>query len=217
MDSGCKGSVFLTSFFTQEAPMNTCLFLGDSITDADHSFDPANLGNGYVSRLSRRPEMQNCTLCNRGHNGFTIERIWKMLERDGLEDTWDVITLLAGVNDIPVEVYTNHQRIPDEFTAYYEKILDYLTGHTHARLILVEPFLFDKPAEYINWQPWIQKESRIIELLAKKYHARFLPANQKLRTAAEEQGMDQITPDGIHLTPAGNRILADLWLSAYSG
>lgn len=195
--------------------MNTCLFLGDSITDAGHLFDPANLGNGYVAQLARRPEMYDCLLCNRGHDGFTIERIWKMLERDGIEDRWDVITLLAGVNDITVEVYTSHHRIPEEFADYYEKILNYLAGHTHARLILVEPFLFDQPAEYINWHPWIQKESMIIKNLAKKYHARFLPTDHHLRSAAKEQGMEQITLDGIHLTPSGNRILADLWLSSY--
>lgn len=165
--------------------------------------------------IAHRPEMQSYTFCNRGHDGFTIERIWKMLERDGIKDDWDVITLLAGVNDITVEVYTSHHRIPEEFTAYYEKILEYLTEHTHARLILVEPFLFDKPAEYINWHPFIQKESRIIQNLAQKYHAHFLPTDHLLRSAAEKQGMDQITLDGIHLTPAGNRILAELWLSAF--
>ena len=36
--------------------MKQYLFLGDSITDADHLFDPANLGYGYVSLLARRPE-----------------------------------------------------------------------------------------------------------------------------------------------------------------
>lgn len=195
--------------------MNTCLFLGDSITDADHLFDPANLGTGYISCLSRKSELHDCILCNRGHNGFTIERIWKMLERDGIESSWEIITLLAGVNDIPVEVYTNHHRIPDEFTEYYEKILNYLTRHTHARLILVEPFLFDKPAEYMNWHPFIHAESQIIQNLAKKYHACFLSTDQQLRSAAEKQGMDQITLDGIHLTPTGNQLLADLWISAY--
>ena len=32
--------------------MKQYLFLGDSITDADHLFDPANLGYGYVSLLA---------------------------------------------------------------------------------------------------------------------------------------------------------------------
>lgn len=195
--------------------MTSCLFLGDSTTDAGHLFDPAGMGHGYVQALSLRPELSSVLLQNRGHDGFTIEQIWRMLSRDGIEDTWDVITLLAGVNDIPVEVYTSHHRIPEEFTSCYEKILSFLSEHTSARLILIEPFLFDLPLEYKNWHPYIETESCIIRNLAKKYHARFVPTDAVLRAAAQNQGMDQITVDGIHLTPAGNDILAELWLSAF--
>lgn len=38
--------------------MKQYLFLGDSITDADHLFDPANLGYGYVSLLPADRNMQ---------------------------------------------------------------------------------------------------------------------------------------------------------------
>lgn len=195
--------------------MQKCLFLGDSITDAGHLFDPANLGNGYVALLAKQPQLDNCIFYNRGHDGFTIEQIWRMLNRDGIENNWDVITLLAGVNDIPVEVYTQHQRIPVEFADYYEKILRFLKKETHAKLILVEPFLFDCPQEYKSWHPYIETESQIIRFLAEKYNACFLSTDGILRRAAQTRGTDQITLDGIHLTPAGNRILADLWISAY--
>lgn len=195
--------------------MQTCLFLGDSITDAGHLFEPENLGNGYVAMLAKDEQLKNCAFWNRGHDGFTIEQVWRMLNRDGIENTWDVITLLAGVNDIPVEVYTQHHRIPDEFADYYERTLKLLTERTQAKLILVEPFLFDCPQEYKNWHPYIEIESKIIENLSIKYHARFLPTDQLLRSAAKTHGTDQITLDGIHLTPMGNRILADLWIGAY--
>ena len=77
--------------------MKQYLFLGDSITDADHLFDPANLGYGYVSLLARRPEYADARFVNRGHEGFTIERVSQMLRRDGIGGHWDAITLLAGV------------------------------------------------------------------------------------------------------------------------
>ena len=89
--------------------MKQYLFLGDSITDADHLFDPANLGYGYVSLLARRPEYADARFVNRGHEGFTIERVSQMLRRDGIGGHWDAITLLAGVNDIPVELYFSLQ------------------------------------------------------------------------------------------------------------
>ena len=110
--------------------MKQYLFLGDSITDADHLFDPANLGYGYVSLLARRPEYTDTTFVNRGHEGFTIERVLQMLRRDGLGGHWDAITLLVGVNDIPVELFTSHSRIPLEFSALYLEVLDLLCRHT---------------------------------------------------------------------------------------
>lgn len=42
--------------------MKQYLFLGDSITDADHLFDPANLGYGYVSLLARDRNIQTLRL-----------------------------------------------------------------------------------------------------------------------------------------------------------
>lgn len=72
--------------------MKQYLFLGDSITDADHLFDPANLGYGYVSLLARRPEYVDARFVNRGHEGFTIERVLQMLRRDGIGGHWDAIT-----------------------------------------------------------------------------------------------------------------------------
>lgn len=194
--------------------MKNILFLGDSITDSEHLFTADNLGHGYVSLLSHALSPAEYTVCNRGHDGFTTEQIWRMLLRDGIEDKWDVITLLTGVNDIPVEVYTTHNRIPDEFMYYYEKLLQLFTSATHAKIILLEPFLFDNPEEYKNWHSYIYTESAIIQELAKKYHAHFTPTDDILRAAAEKEGMDRITPDGIHLTSAGNRILAGLWLKA---
>lgn len=130
--------------------MKQYLFLGDSITDADHLFDPANLGYGYVSLLARRPEYADARFVNRGHEGFTIERVSQMLRRDGIGGHWDAITLLAGVNDIPVELFTSHSRIPLEFSAFYREVLDLLCQYT-STILLLEPFLF----RYKNTPPGI--------------------------------------------------------------
>lgn len=195
--------------------MANCLFLGDSITDAGHLFDPANLGEGYVSVLAEMTAADQCILCNRGHDGFTVEQVLRMLKRDGIEKHWDIISLLAGINDIPVEVYTSHHRIPDEFSQYYTEILEFLSLRTNARMILIEPFLFSIPQEYQNWQPYLQMESSIIRNLALRFDAALLPANEILNHAASIHGVRQITVDGIHLTSLGNRILAETWMELY--
>lgn len=205
--------------------MKSFLFLGDSITDANHLFSENPLGDGFVSLLGKlRPNDQ---LCNRGHDGFTVEQLWRMIQRDGIfQNTsfmytnqttpkdWDVITILIGVNDIPVEVYTNRNRIPYEYEEYYRKILEYIDTHSSAKLVFIEPFLFQQPAIYKSWQGYLQIESQIVQNLAHEYHAHFLPANQVLQEACTQWGISAITLDGIHLTELGNQLLANLWIAA---
>ena len=194
--------------------MKHCLFLGDSITDANHFFSDNPLGDGFVSLIGNKLDSQNYQLYNRGHDGFTIEQLCRMLSRDNFSREWDIMTILIGVNDIPVEVYTNRNRIPQEYETYYREILSYVRRHSNARLVLVEPFLFEQPALYKSWQTYLQMENQIIQKLAKDYDAYFLPTKQALQDACLTYGIAAITIDGIHLTDFGNQILANLWLAA---
>ncbi len=208
--------------------MKHCLFLGDSITDANHFFSENPLGDGFVSLIGETLCSDQYQLENRGHDGFTIEQLWRMIHRDGLghfdiqttqthppiDSRHSIITILIGVNDIPVEIYTNRNRIPEEYEYYYRKILDYVKNHSYGKIILVEAFVFDKPALYKPWQTYINIESQIIQKLAKEYGAAFLPANQRLQEACTKWGTAAITTDGLHLTELGNQILANLWLAA---
>lgn len=187
------------------------LFLGDSITDADHLFEPTGLGTGFVSLIAQDPRMKGQRVRNMGHDGFTLERIHRMLLQDGVPAA-DVITILAGVNDIPVEVYTQRNRIPDEFSFFCREIFSLLSRKPGTRLVVMEPFLFDCPAEYRNWHPYVEEESRILRQTAEQFGALFIPTDRLLRCRAREEGVSEITVDGIHLTDRGNRILAQLWL-----
>jgi len=194
--------------------MKHCLFLGDSITDANHFFSDHPLGDGFVSLIGNQLNPVHYQLCNRGHDGFTVEQLWRMISRDTFDNNWDFITILIGVNDIPVEVYTNRNRIPQEYESYYRQLLTYVRRSSNARLILIEPFLFEQPAIYKSWQIYVQMESQIIQTLAQEYDALFLPTNQTLQEACAKWGIASVTLDGIHLTDFGNQLLANLWLAA---
>ncbi len=222
--------------------MKYCLFLGDSITDANHLFSDDPLGDGFLSLIGKQlmsldstasshrtpHSLRNFTyhLSNQGQDGFTTERLWRMLSRNDIfgQNTpnnatkpsinWNFVTILIGVNDIPVEVYTNRNRIPEEYETYYRLILDYIQSHSNAKLILIEPFLFDQPAIYKSWQTYIQMESQIIQKLAIEYDALFVSTHTIFQEACTKWGTASITPDGIHLTDLGNQLLANLWLAA---
>lgn len=52
--------------------------------------------------------------------------------------------------------------------------------------------------------------SKNIHKLAKNYGAYFIPTQEPLNRKIEELGYDAVTTDGIHLTPLGHQLLADI-------
>ena len=94
---------------------------------------------------------------------------------------------------------------------FQELIIDIL-DYGIPRLILMEPFLFPVPARYRLWLPWLSRMSGRIRNLAEYYGLSFIPLQQRLNREAEKLGYGRITPDGIHLTEEGHRILAEAWM-----
>lgn len=199
-------------------PVRTFVFLGDSITDCGHLWDddPRCLGQGYVREIADALSHPSCCLINLGQDGFTSADVLRLLQRDGLPRQKDCISLLIGINDLSVGYYADSSWIPDRFAANIRKILS-LIRHSHGgKLIIMEPFLFPFPAEHRRLFPLLIRERQILQAAAGQYDGLYLPLQNALNEAASGQGERQITPDGIHLTGAGNRIVAAEWLKAYS-
>ena len=86
------------------------IFLGDSITDADHNFSPKregepSLGNGYVRQIADLLETKmpgKTNIRNGGHDGFTVQGLLRMLDYDCLSYKPDVVSILIGSNDAAV-------------------------------------------------------------------------------------------------------------------
>ena len=75
------------------------LFLGGSNTDCRHSFDPRNLGYGYVGMIARKLEASDSRLeiSNKGIDGFTAARVkgmWQNLPEEEKE-RYDIVTVLG--------------------------------------------------------------------------------------------------------------------------
>ena len=196
--------------------MKTLLFIGDSITDSHRLFldTPHSLGDGYVSMIQSCLLDSRYRILNRGHDGFTSTDILRCLERDCLSQRPDIITLLVGVNDIAAQLYGGIDRIPGEFEAVYRQILSRIRASLpDAFLILMEPFAFSRPREYLLFHPYILQESRIIRRLAEQFCCAFLPLHEQMNSRNDSLGDSPLTTDGIHLSREGNQLLADRWLS----
>ena len=122
------------------------------------------------------------------------------------------MTLLIGINDIGLMMNTDRteaqkEQMMQEFSAHYAELLHLLTADAR-QVILMEPFIFPKPAEYQTWIPYVRTMSDKIQQLAVKYSLPFLPLHDTLNREAVKQGFQAVTTDGIHLTACGHELLA---------
>lgn len=200
--------------------MNKIVFLGDSITDAGHCFSENLLGDGYVNLVDKELKMQSTggktyQIMNRGHDGFTIHGVWRMLEYDCISMKPDVVSLLIGCNDAGVVMNTGRSLAEQQFAECYEAVIREIKNHTHAKIICMAPFILPHPREYVNWIPVIREIERIERNIAEKYQAGYVPLQDELVKVAEEYGYERITVDGIHLCECGNYVVAKMWEKAF--
>ncbi|QEK16752.1 SGNH/GDSL hydrolase family protein [[Clostridium] hylemonae] len=193
------------------------LFLGDSITDADHNLDgdPDSLGDGYVRIIAERIKDRGVCFVNKGHDGFTVPALLRMLDADCISAAPDVVTVLIGCNDAGIEMHTQRTLKQQKFEENYGRLIRRIRTETAARILCMGPFIFAEPARYRRWFPVIEEAEAIERKMALRYGAEFLPLHNVLNRAADAEGTGEITVDGIHLNRRGARIVAEEWLALY--
>ncbi len=188
--------------------MKEYVFLGDSITDCDHIYDPDGLGDGYVHFIASEHTATNNHFLNLGYDGFTVsalKRLWKM-KSASLNPT--CITILIGINDVAIIKNTglDSNFALETFRINYEMLIENILQKFNCPIILMEPFIFPYPAEYLTWAAEVHKMVDIIKEISEKYQLHFLSVSGELKDRS-------LTTDGIHLTREGHIILADLWMN----
>lgn len=194
--------------------MERLLCLGDSITDCGRVFENPPLGCGYVHILKEKFLEQNrdIPIRNCGVNGFTAARLLANAERNFYPVKNSTVTILIGINDIGLMMNTNRtetqkQLMMEEFFVQYEKLIRLLVKDAE-NVILMEPFIFPRPQEFLLWIPLVQTMSAGISRLGQKYALPYIKLHKFLNAAASPE-MNAVTSDGIHLTAEGHRLLAE--------
>lgn len=191
------------------------LCLGDSLTDCDRLFSDSVLGNGYVFMLQNSSEASayNWNFVNRGIDGFTISKLLSNVRSQYLPLKPDLVTILIGINDIGIMQNTNRteaqkQQLLTQFFYNYESLIRQLR-QTVNQIILLEPFIFPVPEEFLTWIPYVNEMSEGIRSLARRYQLPFLPLQKYFLQVSEKAGLVSITTDGIHLSHYGQSLLAE--------
>ncbi|MFB1099210.1 SGNH/GDSL hydrolase family protein [Terribacillus sp. JSM ZJ617] len=188
------------------------VFIGDSITECGRFEDPQDIGDGYVKMIQDElKQKKEVEIANRGVGGNRVTDLAARWEEDVLSLKPDLISVSIGINDVwrQLDQPQMEQVYPDEFREVFDKILAE-TKHTGAELYLMEPTIIEENNESKGNQmliPYVE----IVRELAAKYGARLVPTH----TAFLQTAQTDLTTDGVHMTDAGNRLMADTWLEAY--
>lgn len=190
------------------------IFLGDSITDADHLFDTdgRDLGQGYVREIANSlgPE---AVVKNRGHNAYTAWQVDRALEGDCLHELPDEVTLLVGINDVSAYIGGAGGYDAAEYGQIMDRILTRLTEAGAAPITVMEPFLFLEPEYYKLWEKIMSAFQEEAKRAAESHGARWIPLAEIFRKKCEDLPIEEFSTDGVHLTDLGHAIVAREWLT----
>jgi lysophospholipase L1-like esterase len=203
----------------------TILFQGDSITDTDRlrngadTVNPAALGSGYVNHIAShlllaRPS-DKLTILNRGISGNRIVDLYSRWKCEGVNLKPDIISILIGVNDTWHEFSSNNGVEPQRFEHIYRMMLDYTREKLpDVQLVICEPFVLRCGVVEKAWIAEMDIRREMVKKISADYHATFVPFQSAFNEAKEKAPADYWLSDGVHPTPAGHRLMADVWLKA---
>lgn len=189
------------------------VFTGDSITDSGHMFEPEGLGNGYVRMIQEK--LPGHSVINRGYDGYIASRVFRVWDEICVSYQPDIVTLLVGVNDLCAHLCAGGYDAAG-FGHYVEQIILRTKEMTSADTILMEPFLFSRPAEYKTWMEPLGRFRMELRRLAEEHQTGFVPLWDAFREAQERYPVEELTVDGIHLTALGHRIVAEAWMAEFA-
>lgn len=188
------------------------VFFGDSITDCgrDRS-DNASLGNGYVGilyeKLKNLYEDRTFEFLNRGIGGDRACDLAARVDKDVVAEKPDVAVVLVGINDVWRKYDSGAEFDLDAFAAAYEEVLKKIKA-CGAKLIIVEPYLFDVPDKK-RFRRDFDPMLGVIRTIAEKYADAFVPLDEMFAGVSQCVGIAAYSADGVHPTHRAARLIAD--------
>jgi lysophospholipase L1-like esterase len=203
----------------QIEPGATVLFIGDSITDAGRDrANPDDLGHGYAliaaALFSARNPRTGATFVNRGIGGDRVRDLRKRWQTDCLALEPDVVSVMIGINDTWRWYDSGEATGAEEYESDYRELLDSARERTGARFVLIEPFLLPVTDDQHGWRVDLDPRIAATRRLAAEFDAALVPADGEFARAAADSHPRVWTTDGVHLTTAGDALLAEAWLRA---
>lgn len=183
------------------------LFQGDSITDAGRDRnDIHNLGNGYpkyaaAALRQAHPEIE-FEFVNLGISGNQTKDLQARIQADFVDIQPDIVSIMIGINDVWHHA-SDRSWIPhDVFEERYRSVLQAVKDHTHAKIMIIEPFLIPV-ADKLFFREDLAPKIEIVRKLAREYADVFMPTDGLLHAAFIGKEPTWFAADGVHPTANG--------------
>ncbi|HEV2294404.1 MAG TPA: SGNH/GDSL hydrolase family protein [Tepidisphaeraceae bacterium] len=200
-------------------PKTRFVFIGDSITDCGRGGEPDGIGSGYVrivrDYLRAKDPAHAPEVLNRGISGNKVTNLRDRWQRDVIELSPNVLSIMIGVNDVwhglnpggtGVDIGTYR-------STYGELIAQAKEKHPQCAIILCEPTIISPPAHAKGNESLKPYVDAVRELAAAQKLA-LVPLHEVFLDAAKTRPDIDWTTDGVHPTSSGHMLIARQWLSA---
>jgi acyl-CoA thioesterase-1 len=200
------------------------VFIGDSITDAEHTHDLRHLGHGYVDMVcdafaARGADVE---IVNNGIPGNRVAHLRERWQADVLVLRPDVLTVYIGINDTLATFYQGRPTPAADFERDLDDILTRAVAAGIPKIIVIDPFFVGDAPWAANWKDGsefvradLDTKRPAVRALAARHGAAFIPLQDRVAVAVAERGGAIVAPDGVHPSSFGHRLIARLWLETY--
>jgi len=192
------------------------LFIGDSITDAGRRDDPDGLGSGYVRLVAEALTQRGdeVTIINTGIGGDRVRDLKARWTADALDHRPDVLSVYIGINDT-WRRYAGDPTSAEDFERDYRDILQQAADAGIPRIILVQPFVTPVDEQQQTWGEDLDPKREAIARLAQEFRADLVALHEIMARSSADLDAGALAWDGVHPTPAGDRVIADAWIDTY--
>jgi lysophospholipase L1-like esterase len=201
----------------------TIVFQGDSITDGNRgrTDDPNHImGHGYAfsiaSRLGADYPDRHLKFINKGISGNTIQDLSARWQADTLNLKPDIISILAGVNNVYFSLRGDSAVLTEFETAYRDLLTRTRLALPHALLVLGNPFILPVGTVSANLAAWtdaIHTCQAGAKKLAQEFDAVWVDYQGMFTEACKRAPAAYWIWDGIHPTVPGHELMAREWIT----
>ena len=177
------------------------------------------MGTGYVRRVRdwlRAADPANAPIViNQGISGNKVTDLQMRWQRDVIDQTPDVVSVMIGINDVWHGLAPDRAGVDIEtFIRTYRTILMELRARCAAcRLVLCEPTVISPPAPE-QGNELLRPYVRAVNDLAADFVADAVVKTHDVFRSAERIRTDIAwTTDGVHPTSTGHALIARTWLA----